>query len=386
MNTHPTFKTLLLLVLLMAAGGFSQQAKAQEDTCAVNVIHTYMNGVPIPWDSVEVYVQSGPYGYQYGIFTLYWPDTILSNCVTGIQEFTPPAAFSLSQSFPNPCQGESQLKLSISETGNVNLRVVDLQGRLCCQRTEMLPAGEHQLALTLPHSGMYFVQAEGRKGRNICKVLCTEGMGGSCSINVSSTALDVVEKAERGGEGLFNMTDKIRITAHITHNGVALSRSRVVNSTFDDWVYVIDSLYQNGSVNIHFWDNDGCEDFSLSGQTFNILLDNQACQPFMDYPIGESIVFYDSTFYATPSIHSSQLSWCFDGWYKYRYYPGLDHMVCICNMNETLPPVDLEVLDNSIYDNYYVLALTIHSCIVAHISQYYPFMGTYNGELMVKEE
>ena len=54
MKTPTPIKFTLLLVLLVAAVGFSQQVKAQEDTCAVNVIHTYMNGRLIPWDSVEV--------------------------------------------------------------------------------------------------------------------------------------------------------------------------------------------------------------------------------------------------------------------------------------------------------------------------------------------
>ena len=56
MKTRNFFKTLLLLVVMVVVGGFSQQAMAQEDTCAVNVIHTYMNGRLIPWDSVEVKV------------------------------------------------------------------------------------------------------------------------------------------------------------------------------------------------------------------------------------------------------------------------------------------------------------------------------------------
>ena len=56
MKTQTPFKTLLLLALLVAAGGFSQQAMAQEDSCIVNVVRTYINGRQIPWDSIQVRV------------------------------------------------------------------------------------------------------------------------------------------------------------------------------------------------------------------------------------------------------------------------------------------------------------------------------------------
>ncbi|MBP5556427.1 MAG: hypothetical protein J6X65_01800 [Bacteroidales bacterium] len=46
MKTRKLSQSLLFFMLLTMAGGFS--AKAQEDSCAVNVIHTYMNGRLVP--------------------------------------------------------------------------------------------------------------------------------------------------------------------------------------------------------------------------------------------------------------------------------------------------------------------------------------------------
>lgn len=74
MKTTTTFFRTLLLALLMAAGN---GAMAQTDSCAVNVIHTYMNGRPVQWDSVEVKVNYAPYHTR--TFMMYWPDTLLSN-------------------------------------------------------------------------------------------------------------------------------------------------------------------------------------------------------------------------------------------------------------------------------------------------------------------
>ena len=342
MKTQSSLKTLLLLVLLVAAGGFGQQAKAQGDTCAVNVIHTYMNGRLIPWDSVEVKVARnvGDSYYLDHSFMMYPPDTILSNCATGIHEHIFSNGFSLSQSSPNPCMGESRLKLATRTAGRVNLQVMDLQGRLCCQRTEMLPAGEHQLSLTLPYSGMYFVQAETNEGRKVSKVLCAEGSGSGFDIRVSSSSYQIEEKTERGGEGLFNMTDRMIITAYITYNGEVMSNYWAVNytgeldgQTYSSW------LYNYGSINMGFIQREECEEFTFANRTSHVKVASSMCLPFMDSPVGCNVTFYDSTFYSEPSLHFQSLSstWQFNGWYKYRYYPSLGKF-CVCAMDEPLPP------------------------------------------------
>ena len=341
MKPQPSFKPLLLLVLLVAVG-FGQQAKAQEDTCAVNVIHTYMNGAPIPWDSVKVRVCLPPceYPYHYRIFKMYWPDTILSNCATRIDEYVQDKEWGLSQNYPNPCMGESRVKLTTRTAGSVRLQVMDVQGRLCCQRTEMLPAGEHQLSITLPHRGVYFVQAETNEGRKVSKVLCAEGSGSGSDIHVSSSSYQIEEKVDRGGEEMFSMTDRMFITAYITYNGEVMSNGWNVNYTSEvDGQVVSDWLYNYGSINIHFNQRESCEDFTFANRFSQVIVSSSMCLPSMDYPAGCNVTFYDSTFYSEPAVHFQNLSptWQFNGWYKYRFYPVLGKL-CVCEMDESLPP------------------------------------------------
>ena len=337
MKTRKFYQSLFLLALLLVAGGFS--AKAQEDTCAVNVIHTYMNGRLIPWDSVEVRVCLPPceYPYHYQTFKMYWPDTILSNCATRIDEYVAADKLELSQNYPNPCQGESSVKLTTRTAGSVRLQVMDVQGRLCCQRTETLPAGEHTLSLTFPHSGLYFVTAETADGRETCKVLCSEGKGSAFGIRLSSTSPQLVEKAERGGEGMFGMTDKMRITAYITHNGIVRNSAVTVNTTYELEGYEFSIwMYEEGAINIFMNDIDTNAQLELAGNTFQLIVSSQTCLPFMDIPLGYTITFGDSTFYSIPESFSPYTSstWHFNGWYKYRQFGELFH---VCSMDDTLP-------------------------------------------------
>ena len=342
MKTRKFYQSLFLLALLLVAGGLS--AKAQEDSCAVNVIHTYMNGRLVPWDSVEVRVCMPPceYPYHYQTFKMYWPDTILANCATRIDEYVAADKLELSQNYPNPCAGESSVKLTARTAGSVRLQVMDVQGRLCCQRTEKLAAGEHTLSLTFPHSGLYFVTAETADGRATCKVLCSEGKGSAFGIRLSSTSPQLVEKAERGGEGLFGMTDRMLITAYITYNGEVRSNGWTVNYTTElDGVTISSWIYHHGSINIPFDNIDSCDHFVLSGKSFNVLAD-EMCLPTMDYPVIYHVTFYDSTFYSEPTSLSdySSPTWMFSGWNKYRYYPDyFGGCICIGDLDSEMPNI-----------------------------------------------
>ena len=204
----------------------------------------------------------------------------------------------------------------------------------------MLPAGEHQLLLTLPHSGVYFVQAETNEGRKVSKVLCTEGRGSGFDIRVSSSSYQIEKKADRGGEGLFNMTDRMIITAYITYNGEVRSNGWTVNYTSElDGEVISEWLYNQGSVNIHFNQREECEDFTFANRSSQVIVSSSMCLPFMDYPVGCNVTFYDSIFYSAPELCFQSLSstWQFNGWYKYRYYPSLGKF-CVCAMDEPLPP------------------------------------------------
>ena len=386
MKTTTFFRTLLLVLLMAAAGN---GAMAQSDSCAVNVIHTYMNGRPIQWDSVSVIVQNAP--YQYHTFMLYWPDTILANCPTGVNEYASDKGVELSQVFPNPCVGAAQIRLSTRNLGMVSVQVMDMQGRICCQKKFNLPTGEHMLSLTLPQSGLFFVQAETGHGSEACKVLCTEGAGSDFDIRLTSSSFQPMKnagKAGKGGEGQFNMTDRLVITAYITYNDSVWNKRAVVNTYFDDYIYINDSLYPNGSVNIHFIETETCNDFSLSGHTYDVLVAVDYCQPFVDYPLGNTVTFYDSTFYAVPGPHFQQLSYSFyfGGWFKYRYLPDQIRNLYICSMDEDLPPEDSKSIAGFISRESWERSLLIKSCDVIYTCIYSGMNGYMDMDLMIKKE
>ena len=233
----------------------------------------------------------------------------------------------------------------------------------------MLPVGEHQLSITLPHSGVYFVQTETSDGRKASKVLCTEGRGSGFDIRVSSSSYQIEKKADRGGEGLFGMTDRMIITAYITYNGEVRSNGWLVNYTEEVDGEVLSSwLYNQGSVNIHFTQREACDDFSFANRSAHVIVSSSMCLPCMDYPVGCQVTFYDSTFYSVPDLCFQSLSsaWQFDGWYKYRYYSSLQK-ICVCGMEEILPP-DVPSPTSSQISHYAIRIVDILDCEAIKIS------------------
>ena len=387
MKTSPFFRTLLIVLLIVAAGN---GAMAQSDSCVTNVIHTYMNGRPIQWDSVKVKVQDAPYHTH--SFMLYWPDTILANCPTGVNEYASDKGAELSQVFPNPCVGTSQVKLTLQNSGTVCMRVMDMQGRICCQKNFDLPTGEHLLSLTLPQSGLFFVQAETGHGSETCKVLCTEGAGSDFDIRLTSTSFQSMEKAVKagkGGEGQFNRMDQLVIIAYITYNGGVRSSHKVVNCTeevdgytFDDW------MYNYGSVNIFFRQEDTTNNIILSGKTFRVIVGSQTCLPFIEYPVGYRVTFSDSTFYSEPETFASYSSstWLYNGTYKYRYYPNWGGDLCICSMDETLPPMDIPSSHCTATAHCNIRPLRTLLGESAVLSKFSPVWGNYDEEWMIIDD
>ena len=382
MKTPRTFfRTLILLTLLLAGGNI---AVAQTDSCVTNVIHTYMNGRLIPWDSVKIKVCEPPCErpYHYHTFMLYWPDTLLTNCTTGIEEYVSAQETELSQVFPNPCAGTSQVKLTLRNSGIVSVSVMDLQGRLCCRKTLQLSSGEHLLSLTLPQNGFYFVQAESPQGSEVCKVLCTEGEGSDFDIRLTSTSfqtMERIEKASKGGEGLFNMTDKMQITAYVTYNGQVLTSTEIVNHNYSLEGYEFNVwMYNHGSINLFFKSTDTNTNISFEGKTYKLIVSSQTCLPFIEVPVGYTISFSDSIFYSEPEAFSAYASstWNFAGWYKYRYYPQLDNAFAICSMDETLPDRP------NTYGRY--LIITSNRDAIIYIS--HPYLGGEGYERLILDE
>src|SRR5574344_2598967 len=97
--------------------------------------------------------------------TIYYPDTVMTLHIipTGIKEATI-SEFGMSEVSPNPFNGNTKLKLTIPEAGNVSVKISDINGRIVASLEEKLTSGVYTYEIKLQQPSMYIVSASSKSG------------------------------------------------------------------------------------------------------------------------------------------------------------------------------------------------------------------------------
>ena len=299
MNTHPTFKTLLLLVLLVAAGGLGQQAKAQEDITLR--LRTMLNYYPVQCDSIVVLNTT-----QGTSTTLYYPDTILSNHTVGIGEWTGAnKELKMGVLTANPYQDRVEVLLTLPRTETVELILCNGLGQMEWKKSERLPAGKHRLVVRTGAAGLHILSAHTSTDRCSVKLMQEGGSCGSADITCSSVGTnDFVEKRLNAARSQFDFAvgDHLTLTTYANAHyydtitpiqqtvGLTVSESGTVNfksfRTFEP-----DSILNKDSINLRntIWD-------VVASGVFNFYECLGDFATDMGEEVESQITFYDSTF------------------------------------------------------------------------------------------
>lgn len=121
--------------------------------------------------------------------TLYWPDTMLTLTVTGIQDLeTQSASLRLSQNNPNPFDGTTYANLTMADAGDVTMEIVDITGRVITMyHGTFVHPGIHQLRISLSTVGVYFLTAR-QNGKTASVKMVNQGNGGTDKIAIFDNA------------------------------------------------------------------------------------------------------------------------------------------------------------------------------------------------------
>ena len=170
--------------------------------------------------------------------TLIYPDTLLILANTdGIDEFGD-NGFHLGEAFPNPFSGYAEAMLQLSETDDVLLRVIRLEGREIITQKMCLEAGTHRLIVHLSSPGAALLSVMTNWGWQAVK-LVQVGYGERNSIEVdhvsSAFVFDNQGKGFRGGsEGDFEPGDLMRYEALLEEGEVLLQSEIVTQEQYTD--------------------------------------------------------------------------------------------------------------------------------------------------------
>lgn len=117
---------------------------------------------------------------QGGDTVLYYPDTVLSFVVTGMNEVLEAVSgFQLFQNYPNPVKDRTSITLQVPESGAVKLSVTDILGRVVLSTDQDLKKDSHTFSFTPGNGEIYFFTARFKNENQSIKIICSPIKSGS---------------------------------------------------------------------------------------------------------------------------------------------------------------------------------------------------------------
>ena len=179
---------------------------------------TFTNGDYIRLDSVKVENLDSAWSE-----TLVYPDTVLSFNQTGISGVES-SELEL-QSYPNPFNGKTSVRVFLPQSGNVTLQIHNLAGQKIAEAMKNLNAGEHIFGITLKNTELNLLTIKTTNGQKTIKLL---NNGSSVSNSIIYNGMGLAEK--RLSTQNFQVGDVLRIAGYASVYGIVVRSREILQS------------------------------------------------------------------------------------------------------------------------------------------------------------
>lgn len=177
---------------------------------------------------------------------LIYPDTVAEFMGgNGIEENASNNVFGVSQNTPNPCNGVTNVCLTLTETGNVTLEIMDVTGRivetLC---TQSLPMGIHQFRINIADAGLYFLNARQNGKTSSVKMVNNGGKSNEIEyVGVVESVSAALLHPKNGVKGLINhpyaLGDNMQYKGYAEKFGVEFESEIVETQLATDYFFLL---------------------------------------------------------------------------------------------------------------------------------------------------
>ena len=227
---------ILVLALGLIVSAFGQKATMELTFTAEN------NGQYVPLDSI--FIENLTQG---GDTTLYAPDTVLVlDYVTNIgnNEAIVENSFSVSQNYPNPFKGKTEVNLYLPEKETIKITVRDIVGRELAQYENTLNRGKHCFAFYPGNEKYYLFTVTGKQLSKTIKMLNANIKavhGGKCKIVYDEYYDNVIGFKSQNAINnfVFNIGDELKYTAYTDVEEEEIidtpSGSQIYTFQFEGW-------------------------------------------------------------------------------------------------------------------------------------------------------
>ena len=226
----------ILLTLLFFAASVMMSA---QETVTVKFTATDQNGMHCPFTEVNVV------NYLRGwTETLTYPDTVMVLTVaeTGLEDHIS-STYTLGTAWPNPFKDETRVPLELSESADILMKVIRVDGMEMVSHSMHLEAGTHHVIVRLSNPGLAYLVVTTPWGRSVAK-LVNAVEGGDNAIRVET----VSSMNLRGGEQLrYNVQREFELGDLMGYVGTTIIDSHTINSDI-----VIQEQYADETVVLSF--------------------------------------------------------------------------------------------------------------------------------------
>ncbi len=160
--------------------------------------------------------------------TIWYPDTVLTmQNGTDIDVHVGTDCFALSQNTPNPFSSTTNVTLTVSEEGAVNLDIADVNGRIVqTQNLVSLHPGNHQFQIALSTPGIHVMTARQNGKTSSIKMICNDG-GNSNTIDYLGELQKYTYVLKSSTDKPFNFGDMMEYVGYASINGTMEESQRI---------------------------------------------------------------------------------------------------------------------------------------------------------------
>ncbi|MBQ4478746.1 MAG: T9SS type A sorting domain-containing protein [Bacteroidales bacterium] len=208
-------KIMVACCLMMAQTAFSQNINLTfkgEDT----------DGKYVQMDSVRIENISRSWTE-----TLIYPDTVLTLVdETGVSEVE--NNYLKCFSYPNPCNGRTNVMLSMEQEEAVTLQVYNLTGQQMMEKRVRVAAGENHFEISIDRPQVYFLVVRTAQGQLVQKLINTGSSAGNSITYIGSQEIGAVKTQKLLSTKIFHSGDVLKITGYVTYFGVEIASNEIL--------------------------------------------------------------------------------------------------------------------------------------------------------------
>ncbi len=264
---------LSIFALGLIVSAFSQKPTMELTFTAEN------NGQYVPLDSILIENLT-----QGGDTTLYAPDTVLViDYVTSIgdNKAIGENTLAVSQNYPNPFKGKTEVNLYLPEKEHIKITVRDIVGRELAQYKSTLNRGNHSFAFYSGNEKYYLLTVTGKQSSKTIKMLNANGnttYGRKCKIVYNDYGDNAIGfKSQKAiNDFVFSLGDELEYTAFSN-----IGEKSIIDSPTGNQTYTFQYL-----IGIPC---PGTPTVTYEGQVYNTVLIDDQCWLKEDLNVGTRI-------------------------------------------------------------------------------------------------